>query len=131
MSNDGSIVNGLNVLGIHFPVEEDHYAPVYDTCVTIRRKIRQYLRTEGISQAKFLRRVSSASRDSRELQNSQLKRFLAMKGPLMGNSSAVFAICHDFFEQRRLRLNKAKSPTRLKMGRLHPQILALKFKAFS
>lgn len=94
--------------------------PVYDTCTTIRRKIGAFLRKPSMTQTAFLRAISAATGDHRQLQSGQLKRFLMMKGPLSGNTNQIYYKAYVFFEKLRIRDKKDKSDDRREMERRHP-----------
>lgn len=52
-------VNVLDVPGIQFPGGDENRVPVYDICATIRRKISNFLRIQGVTQTTFLRAIPS------------------------------------------------------------------------
>ncbi len=54
-------VDLFNVDNIELDGEDSHEVPVYDTCDTIRRKIRAHLKRDRVTQAGFLRAITSAA----------------------------------------------------------------------
>ncbi|EON99865.1 hypothetical protein UCRPA7_4719 [Phaeoacremonium minimum UCRPA7] len=110
----------LDVSGIRLAGEEKDGVEVFDTCDTVRRKIRAFLRNSGITQAAFLRALAQTFSDGRKLQGAQLNRFLSLSGPTAGNTSGIFYAAYVFFEKVRIRDGKPKSTDRLEMERIHP-----------
>lgn len=111
----------LDVSDIELPGEDSDRVLVFDTCDTVRRKIRNFLVRPGMTQAAFLRALARTYSDGRRLQGAQLNRFLSMQGPTSGNTSGVFYAAYVFFEKLRLRDDKPKTADRLDMERYHPE----------
>jgi len=88
--------------------------PVYDTCDTVRRKIRAHLRKDGVTQAAFLRAITATAFPDgrRRPAASSFNNFLKLKGPLAGNANAVFYAAYVFFEKLRIKEKKPKSKDR-------------------
>jgi len=107
----------LDVSSVSLAGEPTQSVRVFDTCDTIRRKIRAMLRRDGITQAGFLRAIASTYADGRKIQNKQLNDFLAKKGPLAGNRSCIFYASYVFFEKLRIRDGKEKDRHRVEMER--------------
>jgi hypothetical protein len=103
------------------PDDEPH--PIYDTCDTIRRKIRAMLAKDGVTQADFLRAVTTAAygeNGTKKIQASSLATFMKQKGPLAGNTSGVYYAAYVFFEKLRVKHGKPKSNDREIMEEIHP-----------
>lgn len=113
----------LDVSSVSLPHEETGDVPVYETCDMVRRKLRAFLKKPDIQQASFLREIAktweNCAGGPRRLQAAQLNRFLAMAGPVAGNTSGVYYAAYVFFEKLRLRDGKPKSADRLEMERQH------------
>ena len=92
---------------------------MYDTCATIRRKIKAFLRLHSVTHATFLRAIAAAG-GRRKFQNGQLTRFLEMKGARAGNTSGIYYSAYVFFEKIRVRDEKDKSNDRVVMEGLYP-----------
>jgi hypothetical protein len=107
----------LDVSSIALPGEQTQAVRVFDTCDTVRRRIRTMLRRDGITQAGFLRAIAATYQDGRKIQNKQLNDFLAKKGPLAGNRSCIFYASYVFFEKLRIRDGKEKDRQRVEMER--------------
>ncbi|KAM7194413.1 hypothetical protein V8F20_007939 [Naviculisporaceae sp. PSN 640] len=93
--------------------------PVFDTCDTIRRKIRALLRPSAnkpvITQAAFLRAISKATYGpdtTKTITPATRSAFLKKKGPLEGNTSMVYYASYVFFEKLRIKQGKPKSDDR-------------------
>jgi hypothetical protein len=99
--------------------ESNDTVPVLDTCDEVRRKINAHLRKDGVTAALFLRdlqaQVHGARKPANGFQSSQLARFRGQKGPVAGNTSAIYYAGYIFFEKERLDLKKDKSKHRLNM----------------
>ncbi|KAK0719310.1 hypothetical protein B0H67DRAFT_509588 [Lasiosphaeris hirsuta] len=96
--------------------------PVYDTCDTVRRKIRILLAKDGITQAAFLRAIVTAAygeNSTKKIQSTSLSGFMKQKGPLAGNTSAVYYAAYVFFEKVRIKQKKPKSNDREIMEEIH------------
>lgn len=94
--------------------------PVYETCDSIRRKIRDVLNKDGVTQAGFCRALAKATASlDRPPQAVQLTRFLNSTGPLGGNTNSVFYASYVLFEKMRIRDGKPKSKFRLEMEEKH------------
>ncbi len=101
---------------IYLEGQEDDEVSVYDTCDEIRRKIGAYLRRDGVTQAQFIRDLSSQYyAQSRKLNVSSLTAFRGKKGPVAGNVSPIFYAAYVFFEKLRIAERKPKSATRKEM----------------
>jgi hypothetical protein len=108
-------------------VEEDSVGPdgvveVYDTCDTVRRKIRAMLRRDGVTQAAFLRTIAAAAygaNSGRRIQSKSLSDFLKLKGPLSGNCNTCYYAAYVYFEKLRIKHGKPKSDDRLEMEDLY------------
>lgn len=101
---------------------DDGDVPIYDTCDTVRRKIRAILAKDGITQAAFLRAIVAAAYgegSTKKIQSASLNTFLKQKGPLQGNTSAVYYAAYVFFEKRRVKDKKPKSKDREIMEGIH------------
>ena len=104
-------------------LKPDEPTPVYDTCDTIRRKIRAMLAKDGVTQADFLRAIVTAAyghNSTKKIQASSLYSFLKQKGPLAGNTSGVYYAAYVFFEKLRVKQGKPKSKDREIMEEIHP-----------
>ncbi|KAI4594085.1 hypothetical protein KJ359_008627 [Pestalotiopsis sp. 9143b] len=110
-----AIPDSLDVSDVTLEGEDKGPLPVYDTCDEVRKKIRAQLRKDDVTQAAFLREVGKSFHPERKVQSKQLNDFLAKKGPLDGNTSAVFYGSYVFFEKLRVKQNKPKNATRLEM----------------
>ncbi|KUI55894.1 hypothetical protein VP1G_03335 [Cytospora mali] len=111
----------FDVSSVHLDDEDPGPVPVYETCDTIRRKIRDVLKKDGVTQAGFCRALAQACEDLEvPPQPGQLSRFLANKGPLSGNTNVVFYSSYVLFEKMRIRDRKPKSKFRQEMEALHP-----------
>lgn len=101
---------------IHDCVEDP--VPVFDTCDTIRRKIRAFLGSAHeppITQAAFLRAIAKATYgpdSTKTIQSGTLSSFMKKKGPLAGNTSTVYYAAYCFFEKLRVKQKKPKSKDR-------------------
>ncbi|KAJ2902939.1 hypothetical protein MKZ38_010591 [Zalerion maritima] len=98
---------------------EPDQVPVYDTCDTIRAKIRALLALDGITQAAFLRELGKVYDPPRKLQSKSLNDFLVKTGPRAGNTSCIYYSGYVFFEKKRARDGDAKTEQRLKMEELY------------
>ena len=104
-------------------LEPDEEVPIYDTCDTIRRKIRTMLAKDGITQAAFLRAIVAAAygeSSTKKIQANSLNSFMKQKGPLAGNTSTVYYAAYVFFEKLRIKQHKPKSEDREIMEEIHP-----------
>ncbi len=110
-------VDEHDVSNIHLDGEEDEAVPIWDTCDDIRRKINAHLRLPNVTQASFLRALSTSwpSHDQRKLTGKQLNDFLAKTGPMSGNASGVFYAAYVYFEKLRIKQGKKKGKKRLEM----------------
>ncbi|KAK7748744.1 hypothetical protein SLS53_000767 [Cytospora paraplurivora] len=110
----------LDVSSVYLPGEDAGRVPVYETCDSIRRKIRDILKKDGLTQAGFCRALAQATPTlEKPPQTSQLARFLGYKGPLSGNTSSVFYASYVLFEKLRIRDRKPKSKFRQEMEEIH------------
>ncbi|ETS78149.1 hypothetical protein PFICI_10211 [Pestalotiopsis fici W106-1] len=114
-----TVPDSLDVGGVTLDGEDKGPVPVYDTCDEVRKKIRAQLRKDDVTQAAFLREIGKSFNPERKIQSKQLNDFLAKKGPLDGNTSAVFYGSYVFFEKLRVKQNKPKSATRLEMEKIY------------
>jgi hypothetical protein len=99
--------------------ESNDTVSVLGSCDEVRRKINAHLRKDGVTAALFLRdlqaQVHGARKPANGFQSSQLARFRGQKGPVSGNTSAIYYAGYIFFEKERLALKKDKSKHRLNM----------------
>lgn len=111
----------LDVSDIHLEGENTHSVPIYDTCDEVRRKIRAFLRKDGVTQAALLRaigrcRVSNDQQDAAgPISSSSYRSFMRQQGPTAGGNSDVHYAGYVFFEKVRLRDGKPKSKKREEM----------------
>ncbi|TGO33287.1 hypothetical protein BHYA_0254g00020 [Botrytis hyacinthi] len=102
-------------IGLDDEDDEEYGAmEVYDTCDSLREKIREYLDETGVSQAAFCRALSK-SLDDQRVTPAQLRSFMSKKGPKAGNTSLAFYAGYCFMEKVRLVEKKEKSEFRLEM----------------
>ncbi|KAF5878055.1 uncharacterized protein Bfra_000222 [Botrytis fragariae] len=96
--------------------EDEEYGAieVYDTCDSLREKIREYLDQTSVSQAAFCRALSK-SLDDQKVTPAQLKSFMSKNGPKSGNTSLAFYAGYCFMEKVRLFEKREKSEFRLEM----------------
>lgn len=101
--------------------DDDAQMPVYDTCDTVRRKIRAILAKDGITQAAFCRAIATAAYGEGNTKNMAplMNTFMRQKGPLAGNTSSVFYAAYVFFEKRRVKDGKPKTKDREIMEEIH------------
>ena len=106
-----------DVSTIHLDGEEDESVEIYDTCGEIRRKIAAHLRAAGVTQASFLRALSTSFPEDnpRKIGSKQLKDFTSKKGPMAGSSSGVFYASYVYFEKLRIKQGKKKGKKRVEM----------------
>lgn len=110
----------LDVSSVHLEGEDAGPLPVYETCATIRRKIHDMLKKDGVTQAGYCRALAQASTSlDKPPQAVQLARFLKNTGPLGGNTNSVFYASYVLFEKMRVRDGKPKSKFRLEMEGVH------------
>ncbi|ROV99433.1 hypothetical protein VMCG_06430 [Cytospora schulzeri] len=110
----------LDVSSVHLEGEDIDRVPVYETCDTIRRKIRDVLKKDGVTQAGYCRALARATTAlDRPPQAVQLTRFLNNTGPLGGNTNSVFYASYVLFEKMRIRDGKPKSRFRQEMEEKH------------
>lgn len=103
-------------------MDDDSELAVYDTCDTVRRKIRAILAKHGITQASFLRAIAKAAYGvdtARKIQHASLGVFLRQEGPLSGNTGTVYYAAYVFFEMLRVKHDKPKTADRGRMEELH------------
>ncbi|KAK2055042.1 hypothetical protein LY76DRAFT_203222 [Colletotrichum caudatum] len=89
--------------------------PVYDTCDTVRFKIRRALRRPGVTKAAFLRalvRAAYPAGSTHKIASNLLDNFLAKKGPVAGNTSSVFYAAYVYFEKLRVRDRRPETELR-------------------
>ncbi|TGO60994.1 hypothetical protein BCON_0031g00260 [Botryotinia convoluta] len=89
--------------------EDEEYGAieVYDTCDSLREKIREYLDQKSVSQAAFCRALSK-SLDDQKVTPAQLKSFMSKKGAKAGNTSLAFYAGYCFMEKIRIFEEKEK-----------------------
>ncbi|KAH8910350.1 hypothetical protein BR93DRAFT_474822 [Coniochaeta sp. PMI_546] len=105
-----------DVSNITLPGEGHGRVPVFDTCNEIRKKIRAFLKKNGMSQAAFCRELTKmVAVEGRKVNASSLANFLAQKGPSGGSVSIVFYAAYVYFEKIRVRDGKPKSQMRQEM----------------
>lgn len=112
----------LDVSSVRLEGEDLGPVPVYETCDTVRRKIRDVLKKDGVTQAGYCRALAGASPTTLDKppQAVQLTRFLNNNtGPLGSNTSSVFYASYVLFEKMRVRDGKPKSKFRLEMEEVH------------
>ncbi|KAH9873125.1 hypothetical protein J1614_005522 [Plenodomus biglobosus] len=91
-----------NVDDIELDGEKDDKVPVFDTCDDIRSKINAYLKKPGVTAAAFCRAISgSFHKAPKKISAAQLSAFRSKKGPIAGNTSAVFYGSYVYFEKLR------------------------------
>ena len=113
----------LDVSTVSLPGEATASVPIHDTCDTTRRNIRTALRRPGITQAAFLRAISSSSSspNGKRVLSRGLNDFLGKKGALAGSRNYAYYAAYVFFEKVRIREGKPKSEDRLVMERKWPR----------
>lgn len=102
--------------------DDDGVVAIYDTCDTVRRKIRALLAKDGITQAAFMRAIATAAwgeTSTRKIQSTSLNAFMKQKGPLAGNTNGVYYAAYVFFEKMRIKQKKPKTNDREIMEELH------------
>ncbi len=107
--------DALDVSGVGLDGEDDESVEIYDTCDEVRRKIAAHLRSPDVTQAAFLRALSTSFPGEKKLTSKQLKDFQGKKGPSAGNSSGVFYAAYVYFEKLRVKEGKAKGAKRKAM----------------
>lgn len=107
----------LDVSSINLDGEETESVPVYETCDTIRRKVRDILKKDGVTQAGFCRSLAQVT--NKPPQPTQLTRFMNSHGPLGGNTNIVFYASYVLFEKMRIRDGKPKSKFRQEVEEVH------------
>lgn len=115
-------VDILDVGHVQLPGEESGLVPVYETCDTIRRKIRDVLKKPGVTQAGFCRALGKYGALRDDISSPpprQLARFLEKKGPMKGNMNIVFYPSYVLFEKMRIRDGKPKTKFRKEMEEKH------------
>ncbi|KAK7932006.1 hypothetical protein PG985_002718 [Apiospora marii] len=95
--------------------EDEGDVPVYETCDELRKKIRAFLKKDGITQAALCRAISACLPGDQVVQARQLSTFMGKSGPTVGNSSPAFYGGYVFFEKLRIKEDKPKSKFRLEM----------------
>jgi hypothetical protein len=105
-----------NFDGIVLEGEEDCEVPVFDSCDEIRRKINAYLAKTGMTKAAFAREIAkSFGPEEKKINPNSLTVFLAKRGPMAGNTTAVYYGSYVFFEKMRVRDGKPMTEHRLSM----------------
>ncbi|KAK5659413.1 hypothetical protein OQA88_614 [Cercophora sp. LCS_1] len=110
----------LDVSEIHLEGEETGDVPIFDTCDEVRRKIRAFLKKDGVTQAALLRAIGDCRRGSHAhgrspISSSSFRMFMRQSGPAAGGNSEVHYAGYVFFEKVRLRDGKPKSKKREEM----------------
>ncbi|KAK8085690.1 hypothetical protein PG997_006961 [Apiospora hydei] len=95
--------------------EDEGDVPVYETCDELRKKIRAFLKKDGVTQAALCRAISACLPDDQVVQARQLNTFMGKSGPSVGNHSPIFYGGYIFFEKLRIKEDKPKSKFRLEM----------------
>ncbi|KAK8069949.1 hypothetical protein PG994_006565 [Apiospora phragmitis] len=95
--------------------EDEGDVPVYETCDELRKKIRAFLKKDGVTQAALCRAISACLPDDQVVQARQLNTFMGKNGPTVGNHSPAFYGGYVFFEKLRIKEDKPKSKFRLEM----------------
>jgi hypothetical protein len=91
-----------------------------DTCDDVCQKINAHLKKPGVTQAAFLRSVSSSYHTvPKKLNSSQLSLFRSKKGSYEGNTSGIFYGAYMYFEKLRIKERKPKSKKRKEMEAIH------------
>lgn len=102
----------LDVSGIELPGEAEGKVPVYETCKTMRAKIRAALKKDGVTKAGFARAIGEKTAD-------RMSRFLEKKKVMSQNTNPVYYNSYVLFEKMRIRDGQAKSKFRLEMEEVH------------
>jgi hypothetical protein len=105
---------------IHLEGEQEVAVPVHDTCDEVRKKINAHMKEPGRTKAAFLRDIAKTYPEEKSILTKSLNDFLNKKGPLKGNTSAVYYAAYVFFEKMRLKNNKPKSKHRQEVEKRHP-----------
>jgi hypothetical protein len=93
-----------------------------DTCDDVRKKINMHLKKPGVTQASFLRCVSTSYHTvPKKLTSSQLSLFRSKKGSYEGNTSGIFYGAYVYFEKLRIKEGKVKSKKREEMEKIHAE----------
>jgi hypothetical protein len=111
-------------------VRDDGVIRIYDTCDTIRQKIRAFLANHGMTRDAFTRTIVKATygeSSTKVIQSVSFSAFLNQIGPLAGNASAVFYAGYVFFEKLRIKRGEPKSEGRLRIEESHPDGLHTRF----
>ncbi|KAK4456503.1 hypothetical protein QBC42DRAFT_301954 [Cladorrhinum samala] len=99
--------------------------PVHDTCNEVRRKIRQLLSRPGVTQAAFLRAISSCTGRDPQITSKSLRAFLERRrtrpAALDGNTNAAYYASYVFFEKQRIRDGRPKTKHRRRMEEEWPE----------
>jgi hypothetical protein len=112
----------LDVSNIYLDGEDEMDVPVHETCDMVRRKIRSFVGKNGVTQAAFLRAATAAAHGAgaKAIASGSFSNFMALKGPLAGNTNAVYYASYVFFEKLRIKQKKPKSADREEMEYIHP-----------
>jgi hypothetical protein len=111
----------LDVSEVHLEGEEDGTVPIYDSCSDIRKKIRAFLRRDGVTQAAFLRALAKCrpgGGGGPPISVSSFQMFMRQTGVAAGANSQVFYTAYVLFEKMRLRDGKPKTKRREEMERV-------------
>lgn len=92
--------------------QEEETVPIYDTCNTIREKIRNHFVRSGMTQAAFIRELKKSFPPGKKLQSRQLKLFMDLDGHDRGCESAVYYGAYVYFERLRIKNGEPKSDDR-------------------
>lgn len=95
--------------------EDEGEVPVYDTCDELRKKVRAFLKKDGVTQAALCRGISACLPGDQVVQARQLTTFMGKSGPTRGNNSPIFYGGYVFFEKLRIKDEKPKTKFRLEM----------------
>lgn len=105
-----------DISSIELEGESEDLVEIYDSCDEVRRKISAHLKKTGQTQADFLRCLGAQFHTSqRKIQSKQLNEFREKKGPVSGNTSAVYYGAYVYFEKLRVKEGKEKTKHRLEM----------------
>lgn len=106
----------MDVSGVVLPGEEYGRVPVFDTCNEVRKKIRAFLKKEGVTQAGLCRELTKVvAHRGRKVNASSMANFMCQNGPSGGAGSIVFYAAYVYFEKMRIRDGKPKSQMRNEM----------------
>ncbi|KAJ4271510.1 hypothetical protein NW762_000214 [Fusarium torreyae] len=111
-----AVDDALDVSGVDpLPGEENGAVSIYDTCNDIRKKIRPLLAKDGMTQAAFIRALNKNLPEGKSVSAANLRYFMGRRGVRDGNTNITFYAAYVFFEKKRIKAGKPKSPFREKM----------------